>query len=768
MNFLKSVLGSAETDNEPSGAETVERLVDRVESSTMLEDRRDAVRALKALSKKYRVEVGAQGMNALIQVLENDRSDPEILGFTLDTLCNIISPDQFEEELDNPMVTCNIGEQFTEMFIKRTENVSLVLGYLEEYDFRVRWSAVKLLTGLVENKVKEIQEVVLVSPMAVSKLMDLLNDSREVIRNDALLLLIQLTKGNANIQKIVAFENAFDRLMDVIVEEGCSDGGIIVKDCLILMLNLLKNNSSNQQFFKEGSYIQRLAPMFLLPPEIEETGMTAEKVSNLHCMLQVLRALITPSNSQQVISSCQKTIRICGLLEALCNILMGSGIPSDILTETLNTVGEAIRNEPESQKYFETVMAPSTPPRPAIIVLLMSMVNDKQPLSLRCAVLYCFECYLYRNDVGQTALIQTLLPSSTDQVPTLTAGQLLCGGLFSNDSVSNWFSSVGLMHGLIENQPQKEQLLRVLLATSPDSAPISLLTQCTTLLQKPNCKAQSKIGLLMLLSVWLSYTQVVVKSFLNSQGTVAFLIAQICANEHDENEYLIQGLCAFLMGICIQFNDNTEPNCRKEDLCNLLLKRIGLETYNGKLGEVSKHESYSKAAKQPQLRVKTSTDLFLDYEFCRLFKSLEAIIIKTVHGMGSGVTSITELTLSQEATGIVSQYKDVIRDQDLKIQQLTRDLTNMTKENEELTRKLEEVQNLNIQLSDQNTLLKAQLTATSNGNSSGQVTQNEQNTQTTESCTENNNKKENEEHLLELEKLRKDQEDLLELLADQV
>ena len=39
------------------------------------------------------------------------------------------------------------------------------------------------------------------------------------------MLLNQLTKGNANIQKIVAFENAFERILDIIVEEGSSDGG---------------------------------------------------------------------------------------------------------------------------------------------------------------------------------------------------------------------------------------------------------------------------------------------------------------------------------------------------------------------------------------------------------------------------------------------------------------------------------------------------------------------------------------------------------------
>jgi len=40
-----------------------------------------------------------------------------------------------------------------------------------------------------------------------------------------LLLLIQLTRNNTNIQKIVAFENAFERLFDIIRDEGNCDGG---------------------------------------------------------------------------------------------------------------------------------------------------------------------------------------------------------------------------------------------------------------------------------------------------------------------------------------------------------------------------------------------------------------------------------------------------------------------------------------------------------------------------------------------------------------
>ena len=70
----------------------------------------------------------------------------------------------------------------------------------------------------------------------------------------ALLILLHLTKGNANIQKIVAFENAFDRIFDIIAQEGGVEGGIVVEDCLLLMLNLLRGNNSNQNFFKEGRF----------------------------------------------------------------------------------------------------------------------------------------------------------------------------------------------------------------------------------------------------------------------------------------------------------------------------------------------------------------------------------------------------------------------------------------------------------------------------------------------------------------------------------
>ncbi|XP_019758753.2 general vesicular transport factor p115 isoform X1 [Dendroctonus ponderosae] len=778
---LKSVLGGPPPGTNPTGAETIEKLISRVSTSTLLEDRRDACRALRALSKKYRIEVGAQGIDVLKQVLELDKTDPEILSYCLDTLCNITSKEVFEEEMESDInINVNIGEQFSEMFLKNPDNLPIILSYLEEYDFRVRWPAVKFLISLTTCRPKEVQDIILVSPMGMSKLMDLLAENREVIRNDAVLLLIHLTKSNANIQKIVAFENAFDKLLTIISEEGYTDGGIVVEDCLLLMLNLLHNNTSNINFFQEGSYIQKLAPMLILPDNLEEIGWSPQKVSNFHCVLHLLRTLVSPNNPAQIITSCQKTLRNANLLESLCNILMATGVPADILTETINSVGEVIRGNLTNQEYFANVLAPSSPPRPALVILIMSMVNEKQPFTLRCAVLYCFECFLYKNEIGQELVVQTLLPSSSGNT-ALTTGQLLCSGLFSSDSLSNWFSAVGLSHCLIENPAQKEQLLRVLLATNLGAQPVTLLSQCGVFLQHTS-KLQAKLGILMLVSMWLAHCPAAVKIFVNVPGVMAFLTAQTSASEFDNNAELLQGLCAFIMGLCVLFNDNSVQNYSKENLSQLIEKRVGLETYCKKLNEISRHELYAKAAKQPQIKAKHSSELLLEFEFCKLFKAMEGLIIQALGVQRDLSNGLSELSLSDHENALLLQYKDLIRDQDKKLQDWQRKYNFLEKQYDEVKVQADELRQTNIQLIDQNTLLKAQLST-----GASQVTNTVQTAPVEPPPTavaddhvislerrqsmENARLKQVEEELAEktaeLESYRRDQDDLLELLTAQ-
>uniref|UniRef100_A0A8C9SV02 General vesicular transport factor p115 n=1 Tax=Scleropages formosus TaxID=113540 RepID=A0A8C9SV02_SCLFO len=660
-------------------------------------------------------------MGHLVHILKTDSSDSEIIGYTLDTLYNIISNDEEEEQDESEDENSqkqgdDLGVQFTEIYIKDSENVTLLLTLLEEFDFHVRWPGVKLLTALLKNQCAQVQGIILVSPMGVSRLMDLLADSREVIRNDGLLLLQQLTKGNAAIQKIVAFENAFERLLDIITEEGTSDGGIVVEDCLLLLLNLLKNNSSNQNFFKEGSYIQRMRPWFEVGDD--NSGWSAQKVTNLHLMLQLVRVLVSPVNSPGATSSCQKSMYQCGLLQQLCTILMATGVPADILTETINTVSEVIRGSQVNQDYFASVNAPSNPPRPAIVVLLMSMVNERQPFVLRCAVLYCFQCFLYKNQKGQGEIVATLLPSTID-ANSISAGQLLCGGLFSADSLSNWCAAVALAHALQDNPTQKEQLLRVQLATSLGNPPVSLLQQCTNILSQGS-KVQTRVGLLMLLCTWISSCPIAVTHFLHNQDNVPFLTAQISENL-GEDERLVQGLCALLLGICIYYNDNSLENYTKEKLKQLIERRIGKENFVEKLGFITKHELYSRAAQKPQPSFSSPEQMLFDHEFTKLVKELEGVITKTVHKSSEEEKKEEEVkkTLEQHDS-IVTQYKELIREQDTEIKELKEKVSALTSQNEQMQTTIAQQMSQIQQHKDQYNVLKIKL-GKDNQQSSGQA-----------------------------------------------
>ena len=161
--------------------------------------------------------------------------------------------------------------------------------------------------------------------------------------------------------------------------------------------------------------------------------------------------------------------------------------------------------------------------------------------------MYCFQCFLHKYENGQANIIDSFLRSQNEDTHEVTISQLLYGGMFSNDALSSWFSSIALAHCLIENVVLKEKLLNVFLSTDLGSHPISILEQCTNHLQKSN-KLQIKIGLLIFLTIWLSCSVPAVKAFLSTPNTMLFLIAQTAANEQYDDEELLQNMCAFLLG----------------------------------------------------------------------------------------------------------------------------------------------------------------------------------------------------------------------------
>lgn len=67
--------------------------------------------------------------------------------------------------------------------MKDPNNVSALLAILEETNFYVRFQTVELLGTLLHNRPDQLQDCVLAAPMGLSRLIDLLEDRREAIRN---------------------------------------------------------------------------------------------------------------------------------------------------------------------------------------------------------------------------------------------------------------------------------------------------------------------------------------------------------------------------------------------------------------------------------------------------------------------------------------------------------------------------------------------------------------------------------------------------------
>jgi intracellular protein transport protein USO1 len=280
--------------------ETIDKLCDRINHSGMIEDRRASVLTLRSLSKEYQLEVGTRAMLVLIRVLSSDKLDVESVRAALETLCNVCAP-------STNIIEENLGANFAEIFMKEAKHISLLLECLKIWDFHVRLQTIHCLLTLSRSQMKLMQERILEDPLGIPLLVDLLDDSRDIIRNEALLLLVLLTKSHIDLQKLVAFQNAFEKLLDIIDEEGGSDGGIVTGDCIQLISNLVKNNVSNQNHFRETNSLQKLAKFLQVFPDhtslvddelplMSQRQWLKQKVANLTAMIDLVGIFVERHN----------------------------------------------------------------------------------------------------------------------------------------------------------------------------------------------------------------------------------------------------------------------------------------------------------------------------------------------------------------------------------------------------------------------------------------------------------------------------------------
>ena len=206
----------------------------------------------------------------------------------------LFNPDKNSAEASEELALW-IADEFTQ----RQENINLLLDFLDTNDFYSRLYSLQLLSAILSSRTERTEECIFTAPLGISRLVAVLADNRDAIRNEGLSLLIHLTPTSTELQKRVAFEDAFERIFNIIKSEGSLlHGDRIVEDCLILLANLLRFNVSNQSFFREAGCVPKVAR--LLNDTLREQGSEPEVAEwaklqrnrNIYALLAVLRLFL--------------------------------------------------------------------------------------------------------------------------------------------------------------------------------------------------------------------------------------------------------------------------------------------------------------------------------------------------------------------------------------------------------------------------------------------------------------------------------------------
>lgn len=582
-------------------------------------------------------------LEALLKALKEDDGDQNLLKAVLETLTNLCTHDSsspavndnnagggdpHHQSVAGAQSNNSAADKFSLVILQDKEDViSTFLELLGDSDFYIRYYTVQLLGALHVCSGEELQQRVLVSPTGVGRLVDLLSDQRDIIRNEGIQLLIAMTRQNADIQKIVAFENAFDRLLGIVDEEGGVRGNIIVQDCLQLLHNLLNYNVSNQNFFRETSGIQRLPSLLVTDPsqtaagrnggkpahdEDEDLEWTAQHARNMLVVLDIIRMLIQTGNTNT--DSNQTAMQQCGIIPPLLQLALANEAPASVRSQALYAIGDIIRAHQANQNLFQRILiTAATPdseeqqqqggdderaiPEPAIVIVIRLSVG-KRPANMpaseyfivRAAAAFLVQAYVGNNPDAQLALAATLTPPG--DVDTLTeperhqsAGSMIVSVLLDWRATSRediwrvWYSSLLLstiLHGSVEC---KEQALKISLGDqSKGEEPFPLINEIMSQARQATQQGADprvSISLLTLICVWLANFPRGVAIFLDESSNISFIVEQI--NGSSGVDALVQGISAFLFGIAYQFDVDPDTPMNRENLYPILSKRVGTD-----------------------------------------------------------------------------------------------------------------------------------------------------------------------------------------------
>uniref|UniRef100_A0A0D3HVD5 Vesicle tethering protein Uso1/P115-like head domain-containing protein n=1 Tax=Oryza barthii TaxID=65489 RepID=A0A0D3HVD5_9ORYZ len=584
----------------------VERFLDRISNGTISDDRRSAMTELQSLvaeSRSAQMSFGAM----------EDREDVELVRGALETFVSALTP---IETSQGPKTEVQPASVNSDLLSRETENISLLLSLLSEEDFYVRYYTIQLLTALLTNSLKRLQEAILLIPRGITVLMDMLMD-REVIRNEALLLLTYLTRDAEEIQKIVVFEGVFEKIFSIIREEGYSDGGVVVQmllketigfDPLIAILKIRRGSAFNFTQQKTVNLLGALDTVELLlmgGGSSGEPGKDANKTTNQTALAQknILDHLLLLGVESQWAPVALR----CMALRCIGNLVLRN--PQNLDSLASKQVGE----DPHVQPALSAIFS---------IILRTSVAQEF------VAADYVFKCFCEKNPGGQALLASTIAPHPNQAHATFGAttdmpfGSILLQALVSSDDNGDMeaccrASSV-LSHIIKDNLQCKDRVLQIQLETPAPSLGRTepLLHRIVTCLSIA-ASAEGENGqsgqpeesyiqpvILRLLIVWLVDCANAVDCLLESAVHLNYIIELASSKRYSA---CVRGLAAVVLGACVLYNASREKGRDAFAVADAISQKIGLSTYFLRFDELRKRFAHSSSGQQNRKQLSRSS-----------------------------------------------------------------------------------------------------------------------------------------------------------------
>ncbi|KAJ5435452.1 Armadillo-like helical [Penicillium cf. griseofulvum] len=589
-----------------TATDTIDVLSSRLQSATLLEDRRAAIQGLRSFAKVYPASVASGGLRSLISSLRNDSEDVDTIKVVLETLLMLFTPDE-----SSPEASDEIALWLADEFTQRQDNITTLLNLLEAREFYSRLYSLQLISHICSARPERTQECIFTAPLGISKLVSVLTDAREPVRNEALVLLIALTPASEELQKLVAFENAFEIIFSLIEAEGAlTHGTEVVEDCLSLLAQLLRFNVSNQSFFRETGCVKRVTQLLhecQQEPEDNESApqwTLAHRDKNVWGLLAIIQLFLIRGGMSTPIN--QTAFWQNGVTEQVLSIAFGQRFSVSVTSKALSTCADLIRGNSPLQERFGDIEVlwgsyprgdkavngdANEPLRINVIEAFLKLSLEPAPnnlLDARLAACECMKAFFAHHPGIRMHVLRRAIEGHTsgqDRIPNILSVLLIAPEARGNaDPYQVWMACVLMFHLLFDDAEAKATAMGVTEGDAESGEEVvtsvqSVVGNLITGLQRGDDE-RITVGYLMLLCGWLFEDPDVVNDLLGEGSCIQTLLQEI---KHQRTpSKLVPGLCTVLLGIIYEFSTKDSPIPRVT-LHKLLIEQLGREQYIDKI-----------------------------------------------------------------------------------------------------------------------------------------------------------------------------------------